>query len=64
LIRAERKADVLDVCVRRITSTSAPNVSQTLAISFMNEIFVANIAFAAYLTISALFGLILWRRRR
>ncbi len=38
----------------RTLSTSAPNRSQTLAISFMNEMRVASIAFAAYLQSSAL----------
>ena len=33
----------------RTLSTSAPNRSQTFAISFMNEMRVASIAFAAYL---------------
>ncbi len=39
---------------RRTSSTSAPNNSHTLATSFMNEIFVASSAFAAYLHSSAL----------
>ena len=38
----------------RTLSTSAPNRSQTFAISFMNEMRVASIAFAAYLHSSAL----------
>ena len=38
----------------RTRSTSAPNRSQTLAISFMNEILVARIAFEAYFDSSAL----------
>ncbi len=38
----------------RTLSTSAPNRSHTLAISFMNEMRVASIAFAAYLQSSAL----------
>ena len=38
---------------RATSSTSAPVSSQTLAISLMNEIFVARNALAASLTISA-----------
>ena len=38
----------------RTWSTSAPTSSQTLAISFMNEMRVARIEFAAYLHSSAL----------
>ncbi len=38
----------------RTMSTSAPNSSHTLAISFMNEMRVASMAFAAYLQSSAL----------
>ena len=37
----------------RTMSTSAPVASQSAAISFMKEIFVASIAFAAYFVISA-----------
>ena len=37
----------------RTCSTSAPVASHSAAISFMNEIFVASIAFAAYFVISA-----------
>ena len=43
-----------EATARRTESTSAPTTSQTLAISFMNEIRVASIAFAAYLHSSAL----------
>ena len=43
-----------DPTARRTWSTSAPNNSHTLAISFMNEILVASSAFAAYLHNSAL----------
>ena len=39
---------------RRTLSTSAPNSSQTVAISFMNDTRVASIAFEAYLHSSAL----------
>ena len=38
---------------RATSATSAPTASQTLAISLMNEIFVARNAFAASLIISA-----------
>ena len=38
----------------RTRSTSAPNSSQTLAISFMNEMRVASSALAAYFASSAL----------
>ena len=38
----------------RTDSASAPTSSQTFAISFMNEMRVASIAFAAYLQSSAL----------
>ena len=38
----------------RTSSTSAPNSSHTFAISFMNEMRVASMAFAAYLQSSAL----------
>ena len=43
-----------DATARRTWSTSAPTTSQTLATSFMNEMRVASIAFAAYLHSSAL----------
>ena len=43
-----------DAIACRTLSTSAPNRSQTFAISFMNEMRVASIAFAAYLHSSAL----------
>ncbi len=39
---------------RATSFTSAPSSSETLAISLMNEIFVARKAFEASLTISAL----------
>ena len=39
---------------RRTLSTSAPNSSQTAAISFMNDTRVASMAFEAYLQSSAL----------
>ena len=39
---------------RRTWSMSAPTASHTFATSFMNEIRVASIAFAAYLDSSAL----------
>ena len=38
---------------RRTMFTSAPIISHKFAMSFMKEILVANIAFAAYLVISA-----------
>jgi len=38
----------------RTLFTSAPTRSQTFAISFINEIFAASMAFAAYFVISAL----------
>ena len=40
-------------CPRRTSSTSAPSFSQSVAISFMNEMRVASIAFAAYFVSSA-----------
>ena len=43
-----------DATARRTWSTSAPTASHTLATSFMNEMRVASIAFAAYLQSSAL----------
>ena len=43
-----------DAIALRTLSTSAPKRSQTFAISFMNEMRVASIAFAAYLHSSAL----------
>ncbi len=48
----------------RTCSTSPPAASHSSAISFMKEIFVAKSAFDAYLTISALFGLMRCRRLR
>ena len=44
----------------RTFSTSTSSSSQNSAISFMNEIFVASSALAAYFTISALFGDMRW----
>jgi hypothetical protein len=43
-----------DATACRTLSTSAPNRSQTLATSFMNEMRVASMALAAYLDSSAL----------
>ena len=43
-----------EATARRTWSTSAPTASQTFATSFMNEMRVASIAFAAYLQSSAL----------
>jgi hypothetical protein len=43
-----------DATARRTWSTLAPTASQTLATSFMKEIRVASMAFAAYLHSSAL----------
>src|SRR6478609_3486396 len=49
---------------KRTCSTSPPATSHRLAISFMKLIFVASRALDAYLTISALFGLMRWMRLR
>ena len=43
-----------EATARRTSSTSAPTASHTFAISFMKEMRVASIAFAAYLQSSAL----------
>ena len=55
-----RRLVVLATLTCSLAATSAVAASHRCAISFMNEILVASSALAAYLTISALFGLMRW----